>query len=134
MTNSWFPVYYSVSPIWFAKPNKCLSLFQTLQQSLDQAYDIETVQRVRAITSGLADKAESVKYNLTTNKAEAFMNIRMHFEGGKIVNRSQAGSFTSRAHGTKAMIFQFLCLSFFPFNCYQIKFFLFVFDYSMFVF
>ena len=37
----------------------------------------------------------------------------MHFEGGKIDNRSQVGSFTSRAHGTESMIFQFLCLSFF---------------------
>ena len=71
------------------------------------------LQRIPAITSVLDDKAELVKYNLTTNKAESFANIPMHFEGEKIVDRSQARSFTSPAHGTEAIIFQFCCLSFF---------------------
>ena len=93
------------------------------------------MQCIRAITSGLADKAESLKYNLTTHKAEAFMDIRMHFEGRKIDNRSQAGSFTSQAHGTEAMIFQFPRLSFFRLTVANRKqVFLSVFDYSMFVF
>ena len=70
------------------------------------------MQRIPAITSVSADKAEAVKYNLPKNKAESFKYIRMHFEGEKIVDRSQAGSFTSRAHGTEAIIFQFLCLFF----------------------
>ena len=46
----------------------------------------------QGVSSGVADRAESVKYILTTNKAESFMNIRMHFEGEKIVDRSQGGS------------------------------------------
>ena len=50
------------------------------------------MQHIPAITSDLADKAVTVRYNLTTNKAEAFMNIWMHFEGEKIVDRSQGGS------------------------------------------
>ncbi len=37
--------------------------------------------------------------NFTTNLAEAWMHVRSKFDGGKVINRSQSGSWEFRCYG-----------------------------------
>ena len=54
---------------------------------------------VQAIVSRLVGKASQLLGNYTTNLAESWMNIRSKFDGGKVVNRSQSGSWQHRCMG-----------------------------------
>ena len=47
----------------------------------------------------LVCKAEQLLGNVTTNLAESWMNVRTKFDGGKVVNRSQSGSWEHRCMG-----------------------------------
>ena len=58
--------------------------------------DVYDIQRV---VSHLATKALQLFGNFTTNLAEGWMNIRCKYDGGKVINRSQAGSWTFRCMG-----------------------------------
>ena len=51
------------------------------------------------LVSRLASKASQLIGNFTTNLAENWMNIRAKFDGGKMFNRSQAGSWEFRCMG-----------------------------------
>ena len=49
--------------------------------------------------SRLIAKADQLIGNATTNLAENWMNIRMKFDGGKVINRCQSGSWEHRCMG-----------------------------------
>ena len=53
----------------------------------------------QVILSRLVAKAEQLVENVTTNLAESWMNVRAKFDGGKVVNRSQSGSWEHRCMG-----------------------------------
>ena len=48
---------------------------------------------IQVCVSKLVAKAHQLIGNFTTNMAEGWMNIRCKFDGGKLYNRSQSGSF-----------------------------------------
>lgn len=52
----------------------------------------------RALTR-LVTKANQIVNNVTTNIAESWMHIRSKFDGGKVINRSQSGSWGYRCLG-----------------------------------
>ena len=52
----------------------------------------------RALTR-LVTKASQLVSNATTNIAESWMHIRSKFDGGKVINRSQSGSWEHRCMG-----------------------------------
>ena len=54
---------------------------------------------IQLLVSRLASKAPQLIGNFTTNLAESWMNIRCKFDGGKVVNRSQSGSWEFRCMG-----------------------------------
>ena len=54
---------------------------------------------IQAVLSRLVGKASQLLGNNTTNLAECWMHIRTKFDGGKVINRSQSGSFTHRCMG-----------------------------------
>ncbi len=47
----------------------------------------------------LVAKAEQLIDNVTTNLAESWMHVRTKFDGGKVINRSQSGSWEHRCMG-----------------------------------
>ena len=49
--------------------------------------------------SRLVGKAEQLLGNTTTNLAECWMHMRCKFDGGKVINRSQSGSWEIRCLG-----------------------------------
>lgn len=52
----------------------------------------EMLQHIQVMVSCLASKAPQLIGNFTTNVYESWMNIRCMFDGGKVVNISQSGS------------------------------------------
>jgi len=54
---------------------------------------------IQVILSRLVTKAEQLVDNVTTNLAESWMHLRSKFDGGKVVNRSQSGSWEHRCMG-----------------------------------
>lgn len=54
---------------------------------------------IQAIVGRLVAKAGQLIGNFTTNLAEGWMQIRSKFDGGKVINRSQSGSWEHRCHG-----------------------------------
>ena len=54
---------------------------------------------IQAVLSRLVAKARQLLGNHTTNLAESWMNIRCKFDGGKVINRSQSGSWEHRCMG-----------------------------------
>lgn len=54
---------------------------------------------IQALLSRLIGKADQLLGNHTTNLAECWMSIRMKFDGGKVINRSQSGSWQHRCMG-----------------------------------
>ena len=54
---------------------------------------------IQAVLSRLVAKARQLLGNHTTNLAECWMNIRCKFDGGKVMNRSQSGSWEHRCMG-----------------------------------
>ena len=61
--------------------------------------DTRLLYDVQAIVSRLVGKANQLFGNYTTNLAESWMNIRSKFDGGKVINRSQSGSWQHRCMG-----------------------------------
>ena len=57
------------------------------------------VHDVQLLVSRLAAKAHQLIGNHTTNLAEVWMHIRCKFDGGKVINRSQSGSWQHRCMG-----------------------------------
>jgi hypothetical protein len=54
---------------------------------------------LQVLVSRLVGKASQLLGNHTTNLAEGWMNIRSKFDGGKVINRSQSGSWEHRCMG-----------------------------------
>ncbi len=54
---------------------------------------------VQVLVSRLVGKARQLVNNFTTNLAENWMQIRCKFDGGKVINRSQSGSWEHRCSG-----------------------------------
>ena len=61
--------------------------------------DKEMLYDISVILSRVADKADRLLGNFTTNLAESWMSIRMKFDGGKVFNRCQRGSWHGRCNG-----------------------------------
>ena len=59
----------------------------------------EILTDVSVLLSRLADKSDRLITNSTTNLAEAWMNIRAKFDGGKYFNRCNRGSWHARCYG-----------------------------------
>lgn len=47
---------------------------------------------IQMLVARLVEKAPQLMGNFTTNLAESWMHIRSKFDGGKVINRSQSGS------------------------------------------
>ena len=54
---------------------------------------------IQVLVSRLVGKARQLIKNFTTNLAENWMQIRCKFDGGKVINRSQSGSWEHRCTG-----------------------------------
>ena len=61
--------------------------------------DPKIMTDIQIAISRLVGKASQLLGNFTTNLAESWMHMRMKFDGGKVVNRSQSGSFQHRCMG-----------------------------------
>ena len=55
--------------------------------------------RIQRAGDRLVSNASSLIANSTSNLAECFMGIRCKFDGGKVFNRIQRGSFQNRCYG-----------------------------------
>ena len=51
---------------------------------------------IQMLVARLVEKASQLLGNFTTNLAESWMHIRSKFYGGKVINRSQSGSWQYR--------------------------------------
>ncbi len=54
---------------------------------------------IQTALSRLVSKASQLIENVTTNVAECWMHIRSKYDGGKVINRSQSGSWEHRCMG-----------------------------------
>ena len=61
--------------------------------------DTRLLLEISVIVSRIVAKAAQPIDKFTTNLAENWMSIRCKFEGGKVVNRSQSGSWEFRCMG-----------------------------------
>ena len=61
--------------------------------------DPHMMNDVQVLVSRLVIKARKLIKNFTTNLVENWMQIRCKFDGGKVVNRSQSGSWEHRCSG-----------------------------------
>jgi len=59
----------------------------------------EIIRDVSVILGRVADKADRLMGNFTTNLAESWMSIRAKFDGGKQINRCSRGSWHTRCYG-----------------------------------
>lgn len=57
------------------------------------------IHDIQVAVSRLAAKAAQLVFNETTNMAESWMHVRSKFDGGKVINRSQSGSWEHRCMG-----------------------------------
>ncbi len=64
-----------------------------------QPVDPKMMHAIQIILSRLVAKAPQLIGNFTTNLAEAWMHVRSKFDGGKVINRSQSGSWEFRCYG-----------------------------------
>ena len=56
---------------------------------------------LQVILSRLVAKASQLIDNVTTNLAESWMHMRSKYDGGKVINRSQSGSWEHRCMGAE---------------------------------
>ena len=61
--------------------------------------DPQMMHDIQVLVSRLVVKARQLIGNYTTNLVEGWMQIRCKFDGGKVVNRSQSGSWEHRCYG-----------------------------------
>ena len=54
---------------------------------------------IQTVLNRLVGKANKLLGNHTTNLAECWMHMRTKFDGGKVINRSQSGSWEHRCMG-----------------------------------
>ncbi len=58
--------------------------------------DSKMLHDISSVVGRLVAKANQLIGNYTTNLAECWMHIRTKFDGGKVINRSQSGSWEHR--------------------------------------
>ncbi len=58
--------------------------------------DSKMLHDISSVVGRLVAKANQLIGNHTTNLAECWMHIRTKFDGGKVINRSQSGSWEHR--------------------------------------
>ena len=61
--------------------------------------DDKLMHDIQMLVARLVEKAPQLLGNFTTNLAESWMHIRCKFDGGKVINRSQSGSWQYRCMG-----------------------------------
>lgn len=61
--------------------------------------DTQMMHDIQVLVDRLVMKAQQLIRNFTTNLVEGWMKIRCKFDGGKVVNRSQSGSWEHRCSG-----------------------------------
>ena len=61
--------------------------------------DPKMMADIQILVGRLIAKAGQLIGNFTTNLAECWMHMRMKFDGGKVINQSQSGSFQHRCMG-----------------------------------
>lgn len=61
--------------------------------------DSQMMHDIQVLVSRLVMKARQLVRNFTTNLVEGWMQVRCKFDGGKVVNRSQSGSWEHRCSG-----------------------------------
>ncbi len=77
----------------------------TVEQEVQQGgsepieVNLKLFHDVQVALSRLVGKADQLLGNCTTNLAECWMHIRTKFNGGKVINRSQSGSWEGRCMG-----------------------------------
>ena len=64
-----------------------------------QELNPQMMHEIQVAISRLVSKAHQLIHNFTTNLAENWMHVRCKFDGGKVVNRSQSGSWEHRCYG-----------------------------------
>ena len=74
------------------------SLFSSASLSKDQL-DQSVIADVSILLQRMADKADRLIGNFTSNLAECWMSIRCKFDGGKQINRTNRGSWHCRVYG-----------------------------------
>lgn len=63
--------------------------------------DPRLLHDIQVAVTRLVEKASQLLGNSTTNLAECWMHIRSKFDGGKVINRSQSGSWQHRCMGAR---------------------------------
>ena len=71
---------------------------EALSPASDESYD-EIIAAVGEPLGRMAKKAPQLLGNFTTNVVESWMTIRAKFDGGKMINRCQSGSWSARCFG-----------------------------------
>lgn len=61
--------------------------------------DQKMIHDIQVVASRLVAKASQLISNETTNLAESWMHVRSKYDGGKVINRSQSGSWENRCMG-----------------------------------
>ena len=61
--------------------------------------DEKLLYEIQAVLSRLVGKAHQLLGDSTTNLAKCWMHIRTKFDGGKVINRSQSGSWQHKCMG-----------------------------------
>ncbi len=61
--------------------------------------DPKMLHDIQTVVSRLAAKSSQLVGNETTNMAEGWMHVRSKYDGGKVINRSQSGSWEHRCMG-----------------------------------
>ena len=61
--------------------------------------NVKLHHNIQTVLARLVSKADQLIDNVTTNIAESWMHIRTKYDGGKVINRSQSGSWEHRCMG-----------------------------------
>ena len=61
--------------------------------------NLKLLHDIQTVLSRLVMKAHQLIENVTTNIAESWMHVRSKYDGGKVINRSQSGSWGNRCMG-----------------------------------
>ena len=61
--------------------------------------NLKMIHDIQVAAGRLVTKVAQLINNETTNMAESWMHVRSKFDGGKVINRSQSGSWEHRCMG-----------------------------------
>ena len=72
---------------------------EVLSLHIHTPIDSKMMADIQVTVGRLIAKAGQLIGNFTSNLAEVWMHMRCKFDGGKVINRSQSGSFQHRCMG-----------------------------------